>query len=66
MTLPNFLCKDRRWCPDEALMFWPATQYWSMLFENVEKRWIISFYFKQARSMYASVYSSTNQNSTAK
>jgi len=36
---------------DEGPMFWPATQYWSMLFENVEKRWIISFYFKQAHSM---------------
>jgi len=53
-TLPTFLCKeckDRRWCPGEAPMFWPATQYWSMLFENVEKRRIISFYFKQAHSM---------------
>jgi len=31
-----------------------------MLFENVKKRRIISFYFKQAHSMYTSVYSSTN------
>jgi len=36
------------------------------LFENVEKRQIISFYFKQVHSMEASVYSSTNLNSTAK
>jgi len=31
-------------------MFWPAAQYWSMLFENVEKRRIISFYFQLANS----------------
>jgi len=42
------LWKDRRWCPDEAPMFWSPTWYWSrpMLFEKVEKRRIITFYFK--------------------
>jgi len=24
-TLPILLCKERRWCPDEAPMSWPAT-----------------------------------------
>jgi len=28
-------------------MFWPASQHWSMLFENVEKRRIISFYLNK-------------------
>jgi len=37
-----------------------------MLFENVEKVRIISFYFKQVHSMQASVYSSTTQTSTTK
>jgi len=49
--LLTFLCKDRTWCPAEVPMFWPAIQYWSMLFENVEKRRTISFYFKQAHTM---------------
>jgi len=47
-TTPTFLCKDRRWCPDEAPMFWSPTKYWSrpMLFEKVDKRQIVTFYFK--------------------
>jgi len=24
-TIPTLLCKDRRWCPDELLMFWSPT-----------------------------------------
>jgi len=24
-TIPTLLCKDRRWCPDEAPMFWSPT-----------------------------------------
>jgi len=37
-----------------------------MLFERVEKKGTITFYFKQAQLMYASVYSlsCTSQNST--
>ena len=30
-TLLTTLCKDRTWCPDEASMFWPATQYWGIV-----------------------------------
>jgi len=46
-TIPTLLCKDRRWCPDEAPIFWSPTWYWSrpMLFEKVEKRRIITFLF---------------------
>ena len=46
-TLLIIVCKVRTCCPDEAPMFWPATQYWGMLLENVEKRWIIWFYFNK-------------------
>jgi len=47
-TIPTLLCKDRRWCPDQAPMFWSPTWYWSrpMVFEKVEKRRIITSYFK--------------------
>jgi len=47
-TIPTLLCKDRRWCHDEAPMFWSPTKYWSrpMLFEKVEKSRIITFFFK--------------------
>jgi len=69
-TIPTRLCKDRRWCPGEGPMFWSPTEYWSrpMLFEKVEKRRIITFQFKQAQSMQASVNSpsSTGQKSTVK
>jgi len=47
-TIPTLLCKDRRWCPGEGPMFWSPTSYWSrpMSFEKVEKRRIITLYFK--------------------
>jgi len=47
-TIPALPCKDRRLCPGEGHMFWSTTSYWSrpMLFEKVEKRRIITFYFK--------------------
>jgi len=47
-TIPTLLCKERRWCPDEAPMFWSPTYYWSrpMLFEKVEKRRITALHFK--------------------
>jgi len=47
-TKPTLLCKDRRWCSGEGPTFWSPAYYWSrpMLFEKVEKKRIITFYFK--------------------